>query len=67
MCMCMCTCLRMWHVLFSGMRLKFLFFREVKSFCFEDTYECVHVCVCVCMLYVCVCVCMSARVCARVS
>ena len=33
-CVCMCTCLRMWHILFSGMRLKFLFFREVKSFCY---------------------------------
>ena len=46
---------------FSDVRLKFLFFREVKRFCFEDAYECVRVCVCaicVCVCaYVCVCVC----------
>ena len=53
----MCTCLRMWHVLFSGVRLKFLFFREVKRFCFENAYECVRVCVCVCTMCVCVLVC----------
>ena len=64
--MCMCTCLRMWHVLFSGVRLKFLFFREVKRFCFEDAYECVRVCVCVCVCNICVCVCVCACLCARV-
>ena len=59
---------------FSGVRLKFLFFREVKRFCFEDAHECVRVsvyvfvcvcvcnmCVCVCMQYVCVCVLVYAR------
>ena len=57
----MCTCLRNVACFFSGVRLKFLFFREVKRFCFDDEYECVRVsvsvCVCVCMQYVCVCVC----------
>ena len=60
-CVCMFTCLRMWHGLFSGVRLKFLFFREVKRFCFEDAYECVRVCVCVCNMCMCVCVCARVR------
>ena len=51
----------MWHVLFSGLRLKFLFFREVKRFCFKDAYECVRACVCVYVQYVCVCVCLCVR------
>ena len=60
----------MWHVLFSGVRLKFLFFREVKRFCFEDANECVRVCVRVCVCNICVCVCVYAicvcvLVCAR--
>ena len=59
----MCTCLHMWHVLFSGVRLKFLFFREVKRFRFEDAYESERVCVCVCNM--CVCACLCARVRAR--
>ena len=59
--MYMCTCLRMRHVLFSGVRLKFLFFREVKRFCFEDAYECVRVCVCVCNMCLCVLVCARER------
>ena len=57
-CGCMCTCLRMWHVLFSGVRLQFMFFREVKRFCFEDAYECVCVCVCVYAICVCMCLCV---------
>ena len=57
----------MWHVFFSGVRLKFLFFREVKRFCFEDAYECVRVCLCVCVCNVCVCACVCVLVCARVE
>ena len=53
----------MWHVLFSGVRLKLLFFREVKRFCFEDAYECIRVCVCVCVCVYNMCVCVL--VCAR--
>ena len=64
-CVCMCTCLCMWHLFLSGVRLKFLFFREVKRFCFEDAYEFVRLCVCVCVCAICVCVCACA--CARVS
>ena len=55
---------------FSGVRLKFLFFREVKRFCFEDAYECVRVCVCLCMQYMCVCVCnicVCVCLCVRAS
>ena len=63
---------------FSGVRLKFLFFREVKRFCFEDANECVrvyvrvcvcniYVCVCVCHMCVCVCLCVRASESARVS
>ena len=57
----------MWHVLFSGVRLKFLFFREVKRFCFEDAYECVRVCVCVRNICVYVCLFVRASESARVS
>ena len=44
-------------IFFSGMRLKFLFFREVERFCFEDAYECVRVCV----HAICVCACLCVR------
>ena len=68
------------HVLFSDVRLKFLFFREVKRFCFEDAYECVRVFVYVFVhvissrervcasvrVCVCVCVCVCARVRERI-
>ena len=59
--MCMCACLRKWHFLFSSVRLKFLFFREVRRFCFEDAYECVRVCVYAICVRVLVCTLVRVR------